>query len=159
VVAGAGDLLPAMIARAEALGLGRRVAFTGFLPPRKLARLYSKADLFVSPSVSEPFGLAALEALAHGTPAIVSRRAGVNEVVRNVLRVDHGDVEDLVAKMLAVLLLPRIARAFAARGRAEVFRLPWKGAAEKCLRVYKEALGPTSTSKILRFPRAGWPVC
>lgn len=142
VVGGAGDLLPAMIARAEALGLGRRVVFTGFLPPRRLARLYLRADLFVSPSVSEPFGLAALEALAHGTPAIVSRRAGMTEVVRNVLQVDHGDVEDLAAKMLAVLRLPRIARAFAARGRAEVLRLPWKGAAEKCLRVYGEILGP-----------------
>jgi glycogen(starch) synthase len=159
VVAGTGDLLPAMIERAEALGIRRRVDFAGFVPPRKLARLYSRADVFVSPSLSEPFGLTALEALAHGTPAIVSRQAGVTEVVRNLLCVDFGDVEDLAVKMIAVLLSPRIARAFAARGRAEVRRLPWKDAAEECLRVYEETLGPYSTSKILRFPRAGRPVC
>jgi glycogen(starch) synthase len=142
VVAGAGELLPAMMARAEALGMERQVVFKGFLPPAKLARLYSTADLFVSPSVSEPFGLAALEALAHGTPAIVSRRAGVTEVVRNVLQVDHGDTDDLAAKMIAVLLLPKVGCAFALRGRAEVLRLSWKSSAEKCLRICGEILGP-----------------
>lgn len=146
-MAGAGDLLPAAIARAEALGIRRRVLFTGFLPPEELDRLYAEADVFVLSSVSEPFGLAALEALAHGTPAIVPRQAGVSEVVRNVLLVDFGDVEDLAAKILAVLLSPRIARAFAARGRAEVLQLPWKGAAEKCLRVYREILAAPATAR------------
>ena len=142
-VAGAGDLLPAAIARAEELGIRRRCLFTGFLPPAELKRLYAEADVFVLPSVSEPFGLAVLEALAHGTPAIVSRHAGVSEVVRNVIPVDFGDVEDLASKMIAVLLSPRIARAFAARGRAEVRKLSWKNAAEKCLKVYEEILaGP-----------------
>ncbi len=149
VVAGAGDLLPAMTERAEVLGIREQVEFLGFVAPRDLARLYERADVFVSPSLSEPFGLTVLEALAHGTPAIVSREAGVNEVVRNLLCVDFGDVEDLAVKMIAVLLSPRIARSFAARGRAEVRRLPWKDAAEKCLRIYGEAVGspgPYSTS-------------
>ena len=146
-MAGSGDLLPAAIARAQALGLRGRVLFTGFLPPEALSRLYADADVFVLSSVSEPFGLAALEALSHGTPAIVSRRAGVAEVVRNVLPVEFGDARDLADKILAVLAVPRAARAFGAQGRREVRRLTWRDAAEKCLGIYEEvcALTPRRT--------------
>ncbi|MGH9400300.1 MAG: glycosyltransferase family 4 protein [Thermoanaerobaculia bacterium] len=142
VVAGAGDLLPAMIARARSLGIGRKVSFPGFVPEAALDRLYGEADVFVSPSASEPFGLAALEAVAHGTPAIVSRNAGVTEVVASVLRVDFADVEDLADKITTVLKSPKLARAFAARGRAEARRLSWGRAARECLRIYGEILGP-----------------
>jgi glycogen(starch) synthase len=143
VMAGAGDREAAAIAAAEALGIRRRVLFTGFLPARELDRLYAEADVFVLPSVSEPFGIAALEALAHGTPAIVARRAGVSEVVKNVLEVDFGDIEDLAAKIVAVLTSRRVARRFGARGREEVRRLSWKDAARSCLAIYAElAAGP-----------------
>jgi glycosyltransferase involved in cell wall biosynthesis len=138
VMAGAGDREAAAIAAAEALGIRRRVVFTGFLSALELDRLYAEADVFVLPSVSEPFGIAALEALAHGTPAIVARRAGVSEVVKNVLEVDFGDVEDLASKIVAVLTSPRVARRFAARGREEVKRLSWKDAGRKCLAIYRE---------------------
>jgi glycogen(starch) synthase len=140
IMAGAGDLQEAAIAQASALGLRRRVLFPGFLPPRQLDRLYAEADVFVLPSVSEPFGLAVLEALAHGTPAIVARGAGVSEVVRNVLEVDFGDVEDLASKIVAVLTSQRVARRFAARGREEVRRLSWKSAAQRCLEIYRDLL-------------------
>jgi len=140
VMAGAGDREEAAIAAAEGLGIRGRVLFTGFLPSRELTRLYAEADVFVLPSVSEPFGIAALEALAQGTPAIVARGAGVSEVVKNVLEVDFGDVEDLASKIITVLTSPRIARRFAARGRQEVRRLSWKDSARKCLAVYAELL-------------------
>jgi glycogen synthase len=140
VMAGAGDREEAAIAAAEALGIRGRVLFTGFLPSRELTRLYAEADVFVLPSVSEPFGIAALETLAQGTPAIVARGAGVSEVVKNVLEVDFGDVEDLASKIIAVLTSPRIARRFAARGRQEVRRLSWKDSARKCLEIYRQVL-------------------
>jgi glycogen synthase len=137
-VAGSGDRMRAMMRRVADRGLEDRFLFTGFLPPEDLDRLYARADVYVMPSVSEPFGLTALEALQHGTPVIVSRSAGVSEVVRNVLRVRFGDVEDLASKILSVLLFPPLRDALSARGRADVERLSWRESAWRCLTVYKE---------------------
>lgn len=140
-VAGAGDRLRAMMERVAARGLGERFLFTGFLPPERLDLLYGRADLYVMPSVSEPFGLTALEALRHGTPVIVSKTAGVGEVVRNLLRVDFGDVEGLASRILSVLLFLPLRRTLSARGRAEVERLSWRESAWRCLTVYRELVG------------------
>jgi glycosyltransferase involved in cell wall biosynthesis len=137
-VAGSGDRLRAMVAHVDARGLRRRFLFTGFLPPAELDRLYARADVYVMPSVSEPFGLTALEALRQGTPVIVSRTAGVSEVVRNVLRVDFNDIEDLASKILSVLQFPPLADALSKRGSAEVRRLSWRDAAAGCIDVYRE---------------------
>jgi len=140
-VAGSGDLLAAMRERAKAAGLVRNILFTGFLPSAELDRLYARADVYVLPSLSEPFGLTALEALQHGTPVIVSRSAGVSEVVRHVLTVDFGDVDDLASKMLSVLLFPPLARALSSRGRREVFRFSWRQSAELLLDIYRDLTG------------------
>ncbi len=138
VVAGSGDRMAWMMERVAALGMKERFLFTGFLPPAELDRLYARADVYVLPSVSEPFGLTALEALQQGTPVIVSTSAGVSEVVRNLLRVEFGDVEDLASKILAVLAFPPLKKTLSARGRAEVRRLSWREAAAHCLAVYRE---------------------
>ena len=143
-VAGSGDRMRAMMQRVAASGLEERFLFTGFLPPEDLDRLYARADVYVMPSVSEPFGLTALEALQHGTPVIVSRSAGVSEVVRNVLRVRFGDVEDLASKILSVLLFPPLRDALSARGRADVERLSWRESAWRCLGVFRELVGESS---------------
>jgi glycosyltransferase involved in cell wall biosynthesis len=140
-VAGSGDRMRAMMQRVADRGLEERFLFTGFLPPDDLDRLYARADVYVMPSVSEPFGLTALEALQHGMPVIVSRSAGVSEVVKNVLRVRFGDVEDLASKILSVLLFPPLRRALSLRGRADVERLSWRESAWRCLTVYRELVG------------------
>ena len=140
-VAGSGDRMRAMMQRVAARGLEDRFLFTGFLPPGDLDRLYARADVYVMPSVSEPFGLTALEALQHGTPVIVSRSAGVSEVVRTVLRVRFGDVEDLASKILSVLLFPPLRHALSTRGREDVERLSWRESAWRCLTVYRELVG------------------
>ncbi|HEY7111961.1 MAG TPA: glycosyltransferase family 4 protein [Thermoanaerobaculia bacterium] len=137
-VAGSGDRLLALRERVRQLGLERRVLFTGFLPPGELDRLYRRADVYVMPSFSEPFGLTALEALRHGTPVIVSRGAGVSEVVRNVLTVDFGDVEDLASKILSVLLFAPLSTTLSRRGGREVDRLSWRRSAERVRSVYAE---------------------
>jgi len=137
-VAGSGDRMRAMMERVSAQGLDERFLFRGFLAPDELARLYARADVYVMPSVSEPFGLTALEALQHGTPVIVSKGAGVSEVVRNVLRVEFGDVEDLASKIMSVLMFPPLRRTLSSRGRAEVRRLSWRESAGRCLAVYRE---------------------
>ena len=143
-VAGSGDRMRSMIERVGALGLSKNFLFTGFLPPSELDRLYARADVYVMPSVSEPFGLTALEALQHGTPVILSRAAGVSEVVRNVLRVEPGDVEDLASKILSVLLFPPLSETLSSGGRAEVRRLSWSESAQRCMEVYSELVGGTS---------------
>ncbi len=140
-VAGSGDRMRAMMQRVAARGLEERFLFTGFLPPADLDLLYARADVYVMPSVSEPFGLTALEALQHGTPVIVSRSAGVSEVVRNVLRVRFGDVEDLASKILSVLMFSPLKDALSSRGRADVERLSWRESAWRCLTVYRELVG------------------
>jgi glycosyltransferase involved in cell wall biosynthesis len=147
-VAGSGDRLAAMRERVGALGLRRNILFTGFLPAPELDRLYARADVYVMPSASEPFGLTALEALQHGTPVIVSRSAGVSEVVRNVLRVDFGNVEDLASKILSVLLFPPLARLLSARGRREVQRLSWRESAQRVLEVYAEVLEESARRRV-----------
>jgi len=149
-VAGSGDLLAAMQERVAAMGLTRRFIFTGFLPSAELDRLYARADVYVLPSFSEPFGLTALEALQHGTPVIVSRSAGVSEVVRNVLAVDFGDVEDLASKMLSVLIFPPLARSLSSRGRREVLRFSWRDSATRVLDVYREVSGGRPAGARLR---------
>ena len=81
VVAGNGDLLPSIVERTASLGLARHVRFTGFLSGTDVERMYRKADVYVMPSVTEPFGIAPLEAMAFGVPVIVSRTSGVSEVL------------------------------------------------------------------------------
>ena len=86
-------MLPRMIERAAQLGLARHVHFTGFLRGDDVERMYAMADVYVMPSVSEPFGIAPLEAMALDVPVIVSRQSGVSEVLRNALKVDFWDVQ------------------------------------------------------------------
>jgi glycosyltransferase involved in cell wall biosynthesis len=138
VVAGTGDMLPKLIARVSQLRMGNRILFTGFLARRQLERLYQRADVFVLPSVSEPFGLTVLEALREGVPAIVSRNAGVAEVVHSALRVDFWDVRELASKILSLLSFPVLRGELVRRGRAEVKRITWGEAAERCLQIYRE---------------------
>ena len=135
-----------MIERVAATNLSDRFFFPGFLPPGELRRLYSRADVFVMPSASEPFGLAALEALQHGTPVIVSRSAGVSEVVRHVLRVDYGDVDDLASKILSVLAFEPLRRTLSSRGLAEVSALSWSDSAAACVAVYRELVGESGAT-------------
>ncbi len=151
-VAGSGDRLHAMREHVAALGLSDRFLFTGYLPPEQLDRLYARADLYVMPSVSEPFGLTALEALQHGTPVIVSKTAGVGEVVRNLLRVDFGDVEGLASHILSVLLYPPLRGTLGVRGRAEVERMSWRESAWRCLAVYRELVGESVEERATNTP-------
>jgi glycosyltransferase involved in cell wall biosynthesis len=139
VVAGSGDMLARMIERSAELGLARHIHFTGFLRGKDVERIFAMADLYVMPSVSEPFGITPLEAMALDTPAIVSRQSGVSEVLAHALKVDFWNVEELADKILAVLRRPALREALAENGRAEVRRLHWDLVGEKMLAVYREA--------------------
>jgi len=120
VVAGTGDMLPRLFDRCIELGIAHRVYFTGGLSHPDIDRLYRMATVVVMPSVSEPFGLVALESLRAGTPVIVSKASGVTEAVANLITVDFWDVNDIADKMLAVITDPALARELRARARDEL---------------------------------------
>jgi glycosyltransferase involved in cell wall biosynthesis len=138
VLAGTGDQLPRMIERAAELSLGPRMLFPGFVDREQAAALYAMADVFVMPSVSEPFGLVPLEAMDRGVPTIVSRQSGVSEVLENALKIDFWDVDDLAGKILVALRYPALRRTLWTNGRAEVARLNWDTVAERVLGHYRE---------------------
>lgn len=138
VVAGSGDLLRPTIELAAELGIARNVHFTGFLRGADVARMYGMADVYVMPSVSEPFGITALEAAARDVAVIVSRRSGVVEVLRNALRVDFWDVEDLADKVLALLRHRALREDLAHGGRDEARGAGWERAGVELRRIYEE---------------------
>lgn len=140
VIAGTGDMLPRMIERAAALGIGHRVIFPGFVSREEGDRLYRMADLFVMPSVSEPFGIVPLEAMKHGTPVIVSRQSGVSEVINHALKVDFWDVEDLASKMVAALSYDPLHQMLSHHGSLEIQSFSWESPAEQCIQIYREAM-------------------
>jgi glycogen synthase len=137
-MSGSGDMLPAMVERAASLGLARNVHFTGFLKGTDVERMYAMADIYVMPSVSEPFGISPLEAMALDVPVIVSRQSGVSEVLRNALKVDFWDVQDLANKILALLAYPALREQLSDEGGGEVRALRWETPAAKVRDVYRE---------------------
>ncbi len=140
VVAGSGDLDGPLRELARELGIEARVHFTGFLRGRDVHHALSVADCFVMPSVSEPFGLVALEAAQRGVPVILSRQSGVSEVLRHVLKVDFWDVEDLANKIVGVLRSPGLARTLVENNTSDLLALSWDASAELTEEVYARAL-------------------
>ena len=145
VVAGSGDQAQRMISLAAELGIGHKVLFTGFLRGKDIPRVFSMADLYVMPSVSEPFGIAPLEALGHRVPVLISRQSGVSEVLVNALKVDFWDVDDMANKIIAVLRHPPLQRTLVDHGFDEVRGLTWEGAAKRCISVYRAAMQAVGT--------------
>lgn len=140
VVAGSGDLAAMMIEMAADMGIGHKVLFTGFLRGRDISRVFALADLYVMPSVSEPFGIAPLEAMSHDVPVLISKSSGVSEVLSHALKVDFWDVEEMANKIVAVLRHAPLRKALRDNGKFEVRSLTWDGAAQRCGGVYKEAI-------------------
>jgi glycosyltransferase involved in cell wall biosynthesis len=142
VMAGSGDMMHRSVELAAQLGIGHKVLFTGFLRGGDVRRIYKMADLYVMPSVSEPFGIAPLEALDNDVPVIISKQSGVSEVLRHALKVDFWDVNEMANKMVAVLKYPPLQMTLRSHGNFEVRKLRWRDAARRCLEIYEEMLVP-----------------
>ena len=140
VMAGSGDMMHRAIEMAAELGIGSKVLFTGFLRGEDVRKIYQMADLFVMPSVSEPFGLVPLEALENDVPVIISKQSGVSEVLRHALKVDFWDVNEIANKVIAVLKYPPLKMTLQSHGNFEVRKLRWKDSAKKCAKIYEETL-------------------
>ena len=131
ILAGSGDMERQMMHLAASLGIADKVLFPGFLRGHDQHEAYALADLFVMPSVSEPFGLAALEAMRVGTPVIVSKQSGVAEAIPSALKVDFWDVEKMADLMLSVLESPALREELSRKGVAEAAGLTWDRSAEE----------------------------
>ncbi|MDF1868823.1 MAG: glycosyltransferase [Phycisphaerales bacterium] len=140
VVAGSGDMAVRMIEDAAANGIGHKVLFTGFLRGKDVDKVYAMADCYVMPSVSEPFGIAPLEAMRNDTPVIVSKQSGVAEVLTHALKVDFWDTDEMANKIVAVLKYPPLSKTLTEHGRFELRGLTWDGASEKCIKSYARAI-------------------
>ena len=140
VVAGSGDMEVQIIREAARLGIAERVIFAGFLRGAELEAMYRAADIYILPSVSEPFGITPLESLVAGTPVLISKQSGVAEVVKHALKVDFWDVEEMTNQVVTVLRHPPFQQTLATYGQQEVRKVTWLEAAKKCLEVYQSVL-------------------
>lgn len=137
IMSGNGDMMRRIIEMAAEMGIGHKVLFTGFLRGPDVDRAFQKADLYVMPSVSEPFGITPLEAMARNVPVIISKQSGVAEVLRHVLKVDFWDVNELANKIIAVLMRPALQQALRKNGAIEVNKLDWTDSARQCANIYR----------------------
>ena len=136
VVTGSGDMQEQMIAEAAALGVSDKFIFTGFLRGEEKDRIFRTADIYVMPSVSEPFGITALESVVHGTPALISRQSGVSEVLQHVLKTDFWDVDEMANKIVTLLRYQALSNDLKREGIKEVKNINWDNSADKCINVY-----------------------
>jgi glycogen(starch) synthase len=140
IVAGSGDRFDSTVYRAAEMGIGHKVLFAGFLRGDDVTRAFGAADLYVMPSVTEPFGIAPLEAISHGVPVVISRSSGVSEVLEHALKVDFWDIEEMANKIVAVLRHPPLASTLRENASAEIRQMTWDKAAGACLRLYHHLL-------------------
>ena len=138
LVAGSGDMEKQMIDKVARLGISDKVIFTGFLRGKEWSQVFKGADMFIMPSVSEPFGLVALEAMMSGTPVLISKQSGASEVAKNVLKTDFWDVNEMANKILTTLHSQGIQKTLKKEGFKEVKNINWRQAADRCIAIYKQ---------------------
>lgn len=138
IMAGSGDLLPAMIERVAQLKMSSRVHFTGFLKEKQIHQVWSVSDVYVMPSVSEPFGITPLEAVQAGVPVIVSNQSGVAEVMDHAIKVDFWNTDELANAIINVLKHKALSDSLAVNGLKDLELLTWNRAAKHIKKVYYE---------------------
>ncbi len=139
VVAGKGEMLPELIEFAVKHGIAEHVTFTGFVPDAEVQRLYESCDVYVLPSVSEPFGISVLEAMTTGLPTIVSTTTGVGEALTHVLRAEHWDSDEMADQILAILRDRSLRQALGRNGAMEVRKFTWDRCGRRTLDAYGRA--------------------
>lgn len=144
VMAGSGDLLNRSVRRVAQLGMADKFHFTGFLRGADVQKMFAYSDVYVMPSVSEPFGISPLEAMISNVPTIISKQSGVAEVLRHAIKVDFWDIDALADSIYALVNYPAIAKIASEKGFEEVSTLKWNNAAAKMKAVYSDAINSTN---------------
>lgn len=137
LIVGSGDQERELLLLAAELGISQHVVFTGFLRGKQWRDAFAVGDLFVMPSISEPFGLTPLEAVGYGTPVLISKQSGVSEVLLNCLKVDFWDTDEMANQMTSVVQNDGLRDSLHANSLHEYERLSWNDAADKLVTMYK----------------------
>lgn len=140
VMAGSGDMLNKMIARAAKLNITDKFHFTGFLGGDDVYKMYYMSDVYVMPSVSEPFGISPLEAMQSNVPVIISHQSGVAEILNHAIKVDFWDIDAMADAIYGILNYPALDKMFTSFGKSEVEGLKWENSALKVKDVYDSVL-------------------
>lgn len=138
VMAGSGDLLPKMIKRVAALGISTKFHFTGFLKGDDVDKMFGMSDVYVMPSVSEPFGISPLEAMRSNVPVIISKQSGVAEVLKHAIKIDFWDIDAMADAIHALINYESLPQMFRNYGREEVDNIKWDQAGLKVKEVYEK---------------------
>lgn len=136
VMAGSGDMMERMIRRAASLRITDRFHFTGFLKGNDVFTMLGMSDVYVMPSVSEPFGISPLEAMQSNVPVIISKQSGVAEVLTHAVKVDFWDIEAMADAIYGILTYPALSKMFIKNGKEEVEKLKWEQAAKQVRDIY-----------------------
>ncbi len=140
VMAGNGDLLNRCIRRVAKLGISDRFHFTGFLRGGEVKQMFAYSDVYVMPSVSEPFGISPLEAMRANVPTIISKQSGVAEVLKHAIKVDFWDIDAMADAIYALLSYPSLSSMAVKSGLNEVNALKWDAAAYRIKDIYSSVI-------------------
>lgn len=140
VMAGSGDMMRHVIRRVAKLGIADRFHFTGFLKGEDVQKMFALSDVYIMPSVSEPFGISPLEAMRSNVPVIISKQSGVAEVLDFAVKVDYWDVDAMADAIYGLIKYPALSKMFAQKGLQEVTGLKWNNAAAEVKKVYESVL-------------------
>jgi glycosyltransferase involved in cell wall biosynthesis len=138
VMAGSGELMTRMIHWTASLGISDRFHYTGFLKGDDVFRMFSISDVYVMPSVSEPFGISPLEAMQSNVPSIISYQSGVAEILKHAFKVDFWDVDAMADAIYGLLNYPALSEMFRKYGTEEVHNMKWENSGKKVFEIYKE---------------------
>ena len=136
IIVGTGDMEHLIIEKAAELGISNNVLFAGHLSGSEVDRAYKLADLYIMPSVSEPFGITPLEAARNKTPVIISKQSGVSEILKHCFKVDFWDTDELANYIIALLSFQDLHSEISNNSFKEIKKLSWDKAAENCIDIY-----------------------
>ena len=140
VLAGDGDMMQHVIERVAELGISDRFHFTGFLRGADIDKMFGMSDVYVMPSISEPFGISPLEAMRAKVPVVISKQSGVAEVLQHAIKVDFWDIDATADAIYGLLHYPALSKLFADKGEEEVNNLKWENVAKKLKVIYEKTL-------------------
>lgn len=138
VMAGSGDMMPKLITRMAELRIADRFHFTGFLSREEVERMYAMSSLYLMPSVSEPFGLTAFEALLYDVPVIISKQSGVREILKNAVSIDFWDIDKLSNEICRLLTEKEYAKKIVEKCQEDMKHIHWDEAAKTLINIYND---------------------
>lgn len=140
VMAGSGDMMNDMIRLAAKRGISDRFHFTGFLKGRQVYEMLRDSDVYIMPSVSEPFGISPLEAMQMGVPSIISKQSGCAEILNNVIKTDYWDIDAMADAIHAIISYPALYQQLRHDGIEELKGITWEKAGAKVINIYKSLI-------------------